>query len=244
MRYYATASGSAVYEAMDCGLLGQIVRPGAGNKLRVGVDAVADNGLFGKGFPGNRGYLKWLSKRTAVRWAVAPDVVADHHATLERSWPMLRPIRDLVGGVALCAQNGAQVDDLPWGYFDCVFLAGIPECVECGWIPALDALGPDLVACHACLGPMREWKEGPVAAAITAEANRRGVWVHMGRVNTLRRLTHAHSIGCDSADGTTMKYGADRNLPQMLRWLDDLNRRCGAQVDLFPGLVPAGGDLR
>lgn len=220
MRFFATASGPSVCKAIDRGDLGQIIRPGAGNVLRTS-DAIADNGLFGKGFPGNRGYLEWLEKRAGVRWAVAPDVVADHHATLERSWPMLRPIRETVGGVALCAQNGAHPDDLPWDYIDAVFLAGIVECVTCGWVPPVDQLPMEW--CLVCAGQMREWKEGPVAAAVAAEANRRGVWVHMGRVNTLARLLIAKRRGCQSVDGTTLKYGPDRNLPQLLAWLRMVN---------------------
>ena len=30
----------------------------------------------------------------------------------------------------------------------------------------------------------------------------RGLWIHMGRVNSLRRLAYAASIGCHSIDGT------------------------------------------
>jgi hypothetical protein len=45
-------------------------------------------------------------------------------------------------------------------------------------------------------------KLGPEVEAIVAEARARNVWVHMGRVNSLRRLAYAASIGCDSVDGT------------------------------------------
>lgn len=237
MRYYATASGSSVCRAIDRGDLGQIVRLGAGNVVRT-ADAIADNGLFGVGiYPGDKEYLRWLAKRPTVHWAVAPDVVADHHATLERSWPMLRPIRETVGGVALCAQNGAHPDDMPWDYIDAVFLAGILECTRCRWVPQLDQLAhlpKKHPLCLACMGPMQEWKEGPVAAAIAAEANRRGKWVHMGRVNTLARLRIAQRMGCRSGDGTTFKYGPDVNLKSMLAWLRMVNH-----PQLFDLAVPA-----
>jgi len=39
------------------------------------------------------------------------------------------------------------------------------------------------------------------------------------RVNSLRRLRHAAAIGCESADGTFLAYGPDRNLPTLLGWL-------------------------
>jgi hypothetical protein len=35
-----------------------------------------------------------------------------------------------------------------------------------------------------------------------SEARARGVWVYMGRVNSLRRLAYAAAIGCDWIDGT------------------------------------------
>lgn len=69
------------------------------------------------------------------------------------------------------------------------------------------------------IGGDDDWKLGPDARSLVAEAKARGLWVHMGRVNTLRRLRYAALIGCDSVDGTTLAWGPDRNLPQLLRWL-------------------------
>lgn len=132
MRYYATASTERVRDAMRADLLGQIITPAAGNRLEPWVEWIADNGIYSNAYPGDSGYLSWLvahaDYRSRCRFAVAPDVVADHDATLARSWPMLRPIRGTVGRVALCAQNGATPDDLPWDHIDAVFLAGIVEC--------------------------------------------------------------------------------------------------------------------
>lgn len=226
MRYFATASGPQVRDAMRAGLLDQIVTPAAGNPVTEGVTGwCADNGIYSRAYPGDGRFLEWLAGHPSperCRFAVAPDVVADHTATLERSWPMLRRIRALGLPVALCAQNGATADDMPWDYLDVVFLAGIVECTACGWVPPIEALA-DVDRCWRCLGEMREWKEGPAAAAVAAEGRRRGKWVHMGRVNSLRRLRLADLIGCDSADGTFLAYGPDRNLPTLLGWLRELD---------------------
>ena len=143
MRYFATASGPRVREAMRCGLLDQITTPASQNRLEPGTAWCADNGIYSRAYPGDSQYLRWLGTLpdpARCRFAVAPDVVADHTATLERSWPMLRRIRGAGLPVALCAQNGAQVDDMPWDYIDAVFLAGIVECVPCGWVPAITDL--------------------------------------------------------------------------------------------------------
>lgn len=208
------------------GLLAQIVTPAAGNVLVPGVQWCADNGIYSNAYPGNHGYLRWLADRAAHRdqcaFAVAPDVVADHTATLERSWPMLRRIRALGLPAALCAQNGATPHNLPWSHIDAVFLAGIVEC-PCGYVPPLADL--PLSICPDCRGQLREWKLGPAAAAITAEARRRGIQVHMGRVNSRRRLQHAAAIGCDSADGTYLAFGPGRNLPRLLGWLAEIEQQ-------------------
>lgn len=183
---------------MTKGLLGQICTPAAGNRTVSGVDWCADNAVYGGKYPGDEAYLAWLTKRhwaaDRCRFAVAPDVVGDAKATLERSAPMLEAIRGLGYPVALAAQNGLEDLTVPWGEFDVLFLGGDTA-----------------------------WKIGPHAHALTAEARARGKWVHMGRVNSRRRLQAAAHMGCDSADGTYLAFGPDLNLPNLLGWLADLD---------------------
>src|SRR5690606_33191137 len=69
------------------------------------------------------------------------------------------------------------------------------------------------------VGGSTGWKLGPEARRLVAEGKRRRLWVHMGRVNSLRRLRYAADIGCDSVDGTYLAFGPDRNLPRLLSWL-------------------------
>lgn len=76
------------------------------------------------------------------------------------------------------------------------------------------------------------WKLGPEARALVARARAEGLWVHMGRVNSLRRLRYAAAIGCDSVDGTYLAYGPVVNLPNLRGWLRRL-----AEPSLFD---PAG----
>lgn len=177
---------------MQQGLLGQIVTPAAGNAVLPGVEWCADNAVFADKYPGDDSYLTWLAERPhreQCRFAVAPDVVGDAAGTLARSRPMLARIRRLVP-VAYAAQNGATVESLPWSEFDVLFIGGDTE-----------------------------WKLGPEARELIAEAKLRGKWVHMGRVNSFRRLQYAAVVGCDSADGTYLAFGPDTNLPKLLFWL-------------------------
>lgn len=246
MLYYATASTDRVRDAIRAGLLAQIITPAAGNRLEPWAEWIADNGIYSNAYPGDAGYLKWLGShaeyRSRCRFAVAPDVVADHTATLERSWPMLRPIRRTVGRVALCAQNGATPEDMPWDHIDAVFLAGIVECVPCGYVPELAELPQ--TRCPRCAGQLVEWKVGDMAAAITTEAKRRGKWVHMGRVNSKHRMGRARAMGVDSADGTYLAYGPDINLIRLLGWLypDDF-RWMRADHRPAPAPRPVSGTL-
>jgi hypothetical protein len=50
----------------------------------------------------------------------------------------------------------------------------------------------------------------------------RGKSVHMGRVNSYRRLRVAAAMGCASADGTFLKFGPDVNAPRLLNWFASL----------------------
>lgn len=186
--------------AMAAGALGQIVTPAAGNAVGAGFEWVADNAVFADRYPGDDAYLAWLETRLEhqanCRFVVAPDVVGDAAATLARSAPMLPRLRAAGWPVALVLQDGQEHLPMPWDLIDAVFVGGSTE-----------------------------WKLSQAARGLVAEARRRGKWVHMGRVNSLRRLRYAEAIGCDSVDGTYLAFGPDRNLPRLLGWLGELDRQ-------------------
>jgi hypothetical protein len=193
MRYFANPSTPKVRDAMTAGLLGAIMTPKQGNRLPDSVEWCADNGCYGKDYPGDEGWLTWLEgfayAADRCAFAVAPDVVADAAATLEWSLPFLPQIRDLGYSAAFVAQDGQEHLPVPWGSFDVLFIGGSTE-----------------------------WKLGPAARELVAEAKRRGKPVHMGRVNSRRRYLYADLIGCDSADGTYIAHGPDKNLSTALGW--------------------------
>lgn len=196
--YLANPSKGAVLQSMVDGALAFIDTPAQGNRRPPGVTWCADNGCFGKGYPGDRGYIIWLAKHRAEAstclFATAPDVVGDAAATLARSAPFYAPIRRLGYKVALVAQDGLEDLTVPWDDFDVLFIGGSTE-----------------------------WKLSDAAALLCFEAKERGKWVHMGRVNSRKRLRIAESFGCDSVDGTYLTYGPIKNLPKLLSWLDEFN---------------------
>jgi hypothetical protein len=176
-------------------MLGYMNTPQMANILPPGVTWAADNGRFSA--PAqytDAGYLGWLARQPMERclFAVAPDVLADHTATIHLSRPLFPRLRALGYRAGFVAQDGWREYDTPWDEFDCLFLGGSTT-----------------------------FKLGRGAAAVAA-ARARGKWAHMGRVNSYRRLRLAAAIGCHSADGTFLKFGPDVNEPRMLAWLEAL----------------------
>lgn len=60
---------------------------------------------------------------------------------------------------------------------------------------------PDNATCFF-VGGSTEWKLSQDAILCIEEAKRRGIAVHMGRVNTAGRMRFAHNLGVDSIDGS------------------------------------------
>jgi EAL domain-containing protein (putative c-di-GMP-specific phosphodiesterase class I) len=71
------------------------------------------------------------------------------------------------------------------------------------------------------IGGTTEWKLGPQARAIILEAKRRGLWVHVGRVNSKQRIEQIYAMGVDSFDGSGWSRWPDTRIPKGLQWIDD-----------------------
>jgi len=143
-------------------------------------------------------YLAWLAARAHAAptclFATAPDVVGDAVATWDMSALVLESIRAIGLPAALVAQDGMESMNVEWDAFDVLFIGGTTA-----------------------------WKLSHHAKVLTRQAKAYGKWVHMGRVNSLLRLQTAAMWGCDSADGTFLAFGPDKNIPRLLGWLDALH---------------------
>lgn len=133
-----------------------------------------------------------------------PDVVGDAVATM-RQFELWAPALERRGlPVALVAQDG---------------IGDLDRWLAQTW-PRLAAL---------FIGGTTQYKLSAEAEALGREAKERGLWLHMGRVNSRKRFDYARAIGCDSVDGTKFSRWRDRWLPNALTWhTDNLQQRIPA----------------
>jgi hypothetical protein len=123
-----------------------------------------------------------------------PDVVGDSEGTLE-SFKIWYPVIHKYYSVPLAyvLQDGTNENDIPWDSIAAMFIGGTTE-----------------------------WKLGDAAAKVVRKANAKNKWVHMGRVNTFKRVKYAYEIGCNSIDGSGFSRFPDAQIPKALDWLESL----------------------
>jgi hypothetical protein len=155
-----------------------------------GLPVAADNDCF-QGLD-RAAYVAMLRKLrgTRVRWVTVPDIVADAESTLAR-WRIWRPVLRYLGlPAAYVAQDGSETLAPPWAELDALFIGGSDK-----------------------------WKEGPHALRLMLDAKDRGKWVHVGRVNTMRRRWLMGVGDFDSIDGSCFSKWPDKYIPWMARTL-------------------------
>jgi hypothetical protein len=175
--------------------------------VEAGVPFAADNDAFNGGLDLDK-WLSMLDKlepfASSCAFVTIPDVVCDAPAT----FALWAQYRELVAGrgftPALVLQNGMHVfggdRDRP---------AGIRSGDD---VIAWDEIGAIFV------GGDDAYKDGVDVALIVFEARRRDVWVHVGRVNTRRRLAHAQALGASSVDGSGWVRFRSAMMPRLARW--------------------------
>jgi hypothetical protein len=143
--------------------------------LALGAVWAADNDCF-VGFNPDR-IERWLkryqSQANTCQFFNCPDVICNAAGTLERFAQWQPVIKSLGWKVAFTVQNGMSDYEIPWSQMDALFI-----------------------------GSTNDWKYSPYMFAVVAEAKRRGIWVHNGRVNTVSAINLSRAMGCDSFDGT------------------------------------------
>lgn len=207
---YASASGAGRTMRMlgEAGwhilIVASDLRPGA---AELGIPYALENGGWAAHTAGQpfdeQAFAKSVEAVGArADWISAPDIVMGGRASFDLSVRWLPRLEQMAPGqrILFVAQDGFER----------------PEILE-QLAPMLgDRLG-------IFIGGSTEWKEGtlPLWGAVAAE---RGCWLHVGRVNTTRRVSLCAAAGATSFDGTSVSKFS-RTLPK----LDGARR----QADLF-----------
>lgn len=152
----------------------------------------ADNSAFANFNPARYcGFLEQISRIPGCLWVTCPDVVADSKATLAR-FAVWQPVIAEVGlPVAFVGQDGSEQLDMPWGRMSCLFVGGTTD-----------------------------WKLSRAARDLIQEAKRRNKWVHVGRVNSNKRVGWCVENGADSFDGSGFGRFPGVNIPKGLEWIE------------------------
>lgn len=156
----------------------------------LGLSWAMDNGAFSGFDP--VGFRRMLRKHAGIPgllWVACPDVVGDAKGTLALFRDWRGEIASLGFPVAFVGQDGIESETIPWDEFSAWFIGGSTE-----------------------------WKLGRGSCELAREAKRRGKWVHMGRVNSRRRLRIAAEMGCDSVDGSSLSMFGDKYIHKFCRW--------------------------
>lgn len=169
--------------------IGGLITPRTKNSiewyLSRGMQWACDNDCFQK--LDRKAYIKMLKGHAGLPgclWVVAPDVVAEAEATLIR-FKMWEPVlRYFDYPVAFVAQNGIENIVIPWNDFECLFIGGDDN-----------------------------FKLGKQVVQLIKEAHQQGKLVHMGRVNSPKRIAYALAAEVDSIDGTGFSRWGDAHLP-------------------------------
>lgn len=175
--------------------VGYMLTPNIGNKADLSNTIwAADTGCFSapEAFSWER-YAAWLDARPREKCLFA--TAPDVVGDAAETWKRSKDFLPKIRDLGYRAALVAQdgLMEPKWDAFDCLFIGGTTS-----------------------------WKLSEEAYRLAREADERGKWVHMGRVNSWRRLKAAAVSGYDSADGTYITFGPDTLLPRLEGWLRTL----------------------
>ncbi|WP_244111965.1 hypothetical protein [Burkholderia diffusa] len=166
-----------------------------------GMPYALDNGAWtayqqGRAFDDDA-FMRALDKvGEGAEWIVLPDIVAGGLRSLEYSLTWLERLRGFPRQLLVAVQDGMEIDDVR------------------------ELLSPVV---GIFVGGSTQWKEA-TTGAWGSVARRRNCYLHVGRVNSVRRIRICAAAGANSIDGTSASRFA-LSLPP----LDAASR----QVDLF-----------
>lgn len=177
--------------------LGAFLTPRTGNSLKTleGFLWASDNSAFNN-FNEKR-FIKMLEKikGTDCKFVPCPDKVGDSKETMKLFYEYYPIIKKYNLPIALVLQDGMTKDFIPFDLIDAIFIGGSTE-----------------------------YKLGHEVREIVSFAKKNKKWIHMGRVNSNKRLKYAYDIGCDSVDGSGYSMFAEIMIPKALNFLENIEK--------------------
>jgi hypothetical protein len=157
----------------------------------------ADNGCFSSRWD-YKTWITWLRGKQnpeEALFAVVPDSICNAVETREKWDNYFTSVSELGFKPGFVLQDNATDNQIPWDQLECLFIGGSTE-----------------------------YKLSEDARLHVAKAKSMGKWVHMGRVNSKKRIEIAVQWGCDSVDGTFLAFGPDKNTPKLIKMVEHGNR--------------------
>jgi len=167
-----------------------------GSELVWGADNDCFQGLDAQRWRAMLDSVAAARDRGRLVFCTVPDAVGDARATAELFKVHAHELETRGLPLGYVLQDGQERVPIPWERLAAVFVGGSDD-----------------------------FKLGADARELVGEAKRRGLWAHMGRVNSDQRARYAHAIGCDSVDGTSHTTWRDRYLDRRLEQLASLDRQ-------------------
>lgn len=234
--------------------LGLVITPATKQYIKHGGDyshIMVDNGAFSE-FTGTSPFSedKFFAMLDAivaaglqdkVQHVVVPDKVGDWKGTTERWREFYERVKAYGMPLAYVGQDGIEehADQIPWDDFDVFFIGGSTP-----WKLGYNPKGEYKDFNRPTDAELRKAGYLQAQGELIKEARRRGKRVHMGRVNSWKRMEMAnYGIQVDSADGNFIGAAPDNNLPIVVNWLNGTGGEQFAPVESGSKQLDKEGDV-
>lgn len=156
----------------------------------------ADNDCF-KGFDKLKyeKMIEILPRVEKLKYVTVPDCVGNFEETIKLFDDWYKLLKNEQLPLAFVLQDNMPISEIPFDKVSSIFIGGSTD-----------------------------YKLSKEVANIVSMSKEKTKWVHMGRVNSKKRIRYAHKIGCDSVDGTGFSMFANTHIPPALELLVELSK--------------------
>lgn len=173
--------------------LGQLITARDGNLPISGLAYAADNSAYSDW--NEESFIRMLDRlkgyTTPPVFVAVPDYVGNARITNQLFRRWAPEIFSRGLPLGYVLQDGQGASTVPWEDISAIFIGGSTD-----------------------------FKTDDHVKYLVRKAKKKGIWIHMGRVNSLQRLQTASEMGVDSVDGSGFSRFAEIKLSRALRYLE------------------------